>query len=109
MSKYHAKKTLVDGIVFDSQKEARRYEALKMMEKSGLITDLKRQVKFVLIPTQRECGKVVERECAYIADFVYKDSLGNYVIEDVKGIRTDAYKIKRKMMLHFYGIRIKEV
>ena len=109
MSKYHAKKTLVDGIVFDSQKEARRYEALKMMEKSGLITDLKRQVKFVLIPTQREYGKVVERECAYIADFTYKDSLGNEVIEDVKGIRTDAYKIKRKLMLHLFGIRIKEV
>ena len=109
MSKYHAKKTLVDGIVFDSQKEAKRYVALKMMEKSGLIKDLCRQVKYVLIPTQREYGKVVERECAYIADFVYKDSLGNLVVEDVKGIRTDAYKIKRKLMLSVHGIRIKEV
>lgn len=120
MSKYHAQKTIVDGIRFDSQKEAKRYIALKMMEQSGLITDLKRQVKFVLIPAQREedtvgargavhKGKIIEKECAYIADFVYTDIFGNEVVEDVKGIRTDAYKIKRKLMLSVHGIRIKEV
>ena len=119
-SKYHATKTMVDGIVFDSKKEAKRYEALKMMERSGLIADLQRQVKFVLIPAQREPstygkrggeikGKVIEKECAYIADFVYLDVYGHLVVEDVKGIRTDAYKIKRKLMLSVHGIQIKEV
>ena len=117
--KYGNVKTKVDGIIFDSMKEAKRYKELSLMEKSGAIQNLQRQVKFVLIPAQREPdtigkyggihkGKLIERECAYVADFVYQEK-GKTVVEDTKGMRTTEYVIKRKMMLHFHGIRIKEV
>lgn len=109
MSKYRAKKTEVDGIVFDSKKEAKRYQELKLFERTGVISDLQRQVKFVLIPAQRIKGKVVERECSYIADFIYKDKEGNTVVEDTKGFRTADYIIKRKLMLWVHGIKIVEV
>lgn len=114
MSKYHNRKIKTfDGNVHDSRKEAVRWLELKMMERAGRITDLKRQVKFVLIPTQYAKGekgkkKVLEREASYIADFVYKDN-GEMVIEDVKGFKTKDYVIKRKLMLSVYGIRIKEI
>lgn len=119
-SKYGAKKTVIDGITFDSQKEAKRYRELCLMQKAGMIYDLKRQIKYVLIPAQREPdtigvrggkkrGKIIEREVAYIADFVYTDTLGNTVVEDTKGFRTPEYIIKRKLMLYLKGIRIKEV
>ena len=108
MSKYNAKRTVVDGIVFDSYKEACRYKELKLLEKAGEIEDLHRQFKFVLIPAQKECGKVLERECAYIADFVYCEN-GKIVVEDTKGFKTKEYIIKRKLMLYKFGIRIREV
>ncbi len=104
MSKYHAKKVTVDGIVFDSKKEAQRYGQLRLMEKARLITDLQRQVCFQLIPKQSG-----ERSCQYIADFVYRDRDGKTVVEDVKGYRTDAYIIKRKLMLWVHGIHITEI
>ena len=109
MSKYRAKKTEVEGIVFDSKKEAARYQELKLFERAGVISDLQRQVKFVLIPVQRINGKVVERECSYVADFVYLDEAGKKVVEDTKGVETKDYIIKRKLMLYVHGIRIKEV
>ena len=109
MSKYRAKKTEVEGIVFDSKKEAARYQELKLFERAGVISDLQRQVKFVLIPVQRINGKVVERECSYVADFVYLDEAGKKVVEDTKGVKTKDYIIKRKLMLYVHGIRIKEV
>ena len=125
MNKYKNRKvTSRDGQVFDSSKEYARYNNLKMVQNAGHITDLKRQVKFVLIPAQYEetnevytkgarkgltkQGKLIEKECAYYADFTYKEN-GNLVVEDVKGIKTKDYILKRKMMLYFYGIRIKEV
>ena len=119
-SKYRNKKVQVDGIIFDSAKEANRYKELDMMEKAGKIKDLKRQERFLLIPAQREeaqgkkKGKLIERECAYVADFVYTDCKTNEkVVEDVKGYRGggayEVFKIKRKLMLHIYGIRIVEV
>lgn len=123
-SKYGAAKTIVDGMTFDSRKEANRYLELSMLEQARVIEDLRRQVKFVLIPTQREedtvgkrggikPGKVIEKECAYIADFVYLDADGHTVVEDVKGYRGgEAYavfKIKRKLMLYIHGIRVREV
>ena len=79
------------------------------MERAGRITDLRRQVKFVLIPSQRgEDGKVIEKQVTYIADFVYlKD--GKTVVEDSKGYRTEVYRLKKKMMLYFFHIRIQEV
>lgn len=111
MSKYRAKKTEVDGIVFDSKKEAARYRELKLLEDAGEIKYLQRQVRFELIPTQKdEKGKVIERSCSYIADFVYTDCRNHQpVVEDVKGMRTPEYKIKRKLMLAKYRIKIKEV
>lgn len=110
-SKYNSKKTVVDGQKFDSKKEARRYQELLLLEKAGEIKNLSRQVKFVLIPSQRdENGKVVERECSYKADFTYEEEGGiKTVVEDVKGYRTKEYIIKRKLMLYQFGIRIREV
>ena len=111
-NKYGAKKvTTVDGEKFDSQKEHQRYVILKLMERAGKIKDLKRQVKFVLIPAQRDAsGKLLERECSYVADFVYYDyALRREVVEDAKGMKTDVYKIKKKLMLYVHGISIVEV
>lgn len=110
-NKYGARKVQApDGQLFDSQKEHHRYFELKLLERAGRIKGLERQVKYVLIPTQKdESGKVIERECSYYADFVYFDcALGVKVVEDSKGVRTDAYKIKKKLMLYVHGIRIKE-
>lgn len=110
-NKYGAKKTVVNGITFDSKKEARRYQELLLLQDSGAISHLQRQVKYVLIPSQKdEQGKVIERECSYIADFVYFDIQANKtIVEDTKGFRTADYKIKRKLMLYVHNIRIKEV
>lgn len=108
MAKYKNKKVFVDGHTFDSKKEAKRYYELRLLEKAGEITNLRMQVKFVLIPSQKIDGKVVERECAYKADFVYQEN-GQTVVEDTKGFKTKDYIIKRKMMLYIHGIRIKEI
>ena len=107
-SKYRNRKTKYNGMTFDSIREARRYRTLRLLEDAGDIHNLRRQVKFVLIPTQRIDGKLIEKECSYKADFVYEDADGKTVVEDAKGVRTDAYIIKRKLMLWRYGIRIKE-
>ena len=123
-NKYGSKKIEVDGIVFDSKKEAKRFQELSLLEKAGAISNLQRQVKYVLIPAQREwtneiytkgrkkgCfkqGKLIEKECAYMADFVYQEN-GKIIVEDTKGFRTKDYIIKRKLMLHVHGIRIKEI
>lgn len=108
--KYHNRKTTVNGIVFDSAKEARRYLELLLLERAGEISHLKRQVKFELIPAQYVDGKCVERAVVYIADFVYHDFASNEVIvEDVKGAKTKDYIIKRKLMLHKHGVQITEV
>lgn len=111
-NKYNAKKTKVDGFTFDSLKEAERYLVLKCLLKAGKIRDLEVHKTFHLIPKQTdEHGKVLERKCDYIADFAYvKD--GQIIVEDVKSPITRAkpeYVLKRKMMLFFHGIRIKEV
>ena len=79
-----------------------------LLEKAGAITDLQRQVKFELIPSQRIGGKVVERSCNYIADFVYQEN-GQTVVEDTKGFKTKDYIIKRKLMLWVHNIRIVEI
>ena len=110
MAKYRNSKVTVKGITYDSKKEAHRHAELQLMERAGLISDLERQVKYVLIPSQRIDGKVVEREVSFTADFRYiKD--GETIVEDVKSKITrkePKYIIKRKMMLYFHGIRIKE-
>ena len=108
-NKYQATKVTYNGITFDSRKEYRRYCELKLLEKAKKISDLRLQVKYVLIPSQKVKGKLAERECAYIADFVYKDTFGNEIVEDTKGMKTKEYIIKRKLMLFIHGIRIREV
>ncbi len=121
-NKYNAQKIVHDGMEFDSNKEYRRWQELALLLKAGVISDLERQVKFTLIPTQREVdsvgprggikkGKVIELECAYVADFVYRDSDGMMVVEDVKSeaTRTPEYIIKRKLMLYIHHIHIREI
>lgn len=101
----------MDGQKFDSMKEAARYQELKLLERAGEIRDLKRQVPFVVIPAQYDDkGKLLEREVKYVADFTYVEK-GRLTrtVEDVKGLKTDVYKIKRKLMLYRNGIRIKEI
>ena len=122
--KYHSKKTVIDGITFDSRKEAERYSELKLLERCGAISNLELQKAFELIPAQYEFyerygkngnrikdGKrCLEKSCVYKADFVYIDNeTGQQVVEDVKGFRTKEYKIKKKLMLYIHGIKIKEV
>ena len=112
-NKYNAQKCEINGSVYDSRKEAHRYQVLLLLQKSGQISDLERQKKYILIPTQRDGdGKLIEREIAYVADFVYKEN-GKEVVEDVKGYKEGAayriFAIKRKLMLYIHGIRIREV
>lgn len=126
MNKYGNKKVVVDGEVFDSKREAKRYQELKLLEKCGAIRGLQRQVKYELIPTQKEKstkvytkgrkkgqpieGKVIEKAITYKADFVYTDvNSGKQVVEDSKGMRTKDYVMKRKLMLYIHGIKIQEV
>lgn len=107
-NKYRSTLSIVDGIKFHSKKEAERYIALKYLEKQGTIKGLQRQVKFLLIPTQRDKnGKLLEKEISYYADFVYYLH-GEKIVEDTKGFRTAEYKLKKKMMLYFHGIEITE-
>lgn len=121
LNKYRNHKVYSDGMMFDSKREAKRYHELLMLQKSGMIKDLQRQVPFLLIPDQREQdtvgrrggvykGRVIERKVTYISDFCYIDcDSGKMVVEDAKGFRTPEYRLKKKMMLYFHGIRIKEV
>ena len=118
-NKYHNRKHSAGGEVFDSKKEYQRWQELKLLEKAGEITELRRQVPFELLPNQREPdkigprggrkpGRIIERKALYIADFVYKDRTGREVVEDCKGMRTKDYILKRKLLLFRFGIRILE-
>lgn len=105
-SKYHARKTTVDGITFDSRKEADRYLVLKGMEEDGSIEELRRQVRYELIPAFDVDGRHY-RPVFYVADFVYRED-GKEVVEDVKGMRTDVYRLKSKLFAKRYDMSIKE-
>ena len=121
-NKYHASKCILNGIPFDSRKEAQRYSELLLLLRAKEISNLRRQVKYVLIPAQYETyeryGKrgqelqpgerLIEKECSYIADFVYEEN-GKDVVEDTKGFKTKDYIIKRKLMLFVHSIRVREV
>lgn len=100
-SKYGAKKREVDGIKFDSIKESRRYEELKLLEQTGEISDLQLQVRFELQPSFK-IGKKTYRSIDYIADFVYVDDTGKTIVEDVKGFETPEFKLKKKLLLYKY-------
>ena len=114
MNKYHN----IRAGGFDSRKEARRWQELQLMERAGVISELRRQVKYEIIPAHREPdiigprggrkpGPVTERAAYYIADFVYIRD-GRQVVEDCKGKRTPDYILKRKLMLEKHGIKILE-
>lgn len=109
-NKYKAKKAVVDGIVFDSRKEAKRYTELKKLEEMGSIRDLSLQVQFELIPSFEiviDGKKRKRRPITYVADFVYY--INNVkVVEDVKGRKTEVYKIKKKIFEYKFKTTIKE-
>lgn len=100
--KYNSIKTTVDGITFDSRAEAARYQELKLLERGKFILDLKLQPEFELIPSFRKNGKTY-RKTVYRADFSYFDmDLGRTVVEDVKGVLTPVYKLKKKLFEYKY-------
>ena len=122
MSKYLNKKTVVDGITFDSRKEAKYYLYLKEKEKEGEISNIRLQVPFEIVPAVYEdkvvhlktkdktVSRCVQRAVHYIADFVYTvNDTGEDEVVDVKGWRTEGYILKKKMMRAFNGINIIEV
>lgn len=109
MNKYHNKIIIYDGIKFDSIKEKNRYIELKLLERAGLIKNLKLQYEFELQPAFILNKKKI-RKISYIADFYYFDNeLNDYIVEDTKGMRTDVYKIKKKMFEYRYKKEIKEL
>lgn len=103
MTKYHNIPTTIDGIRFDSRKEANRFYQLRLMERAGEISNLRRQVEYELIPAQKTPAGRAVRPVKYVADFVYDDH-GKTVVEDVKGVKTPEFKLKSKLMLWRYGI-----
>ena len=129
-NKYGARKVRdpITGDVFDSQKEYNQWRVLRLLEQAGKISNLERQVKFELIPSQRKDstevykagpqkglpkpGEVIEKPCTYIADFVYIEN-GQKIVEDTKGCKKgaayDLFVIKRKLMLWVHGIKVKEI
>ena len=117
-SKYHSKRVITSDGVFDSKREYRRWCELKQKEQDGEIENLQRQVRIELIPAiyapdiigkrgGRKKGALLERKATYVADFVYMEN-GEKVVEDVKGLRTKDYILKRKLLLWRYGIQIRE-
>lgn len=119
--KYGNKKTVVDGIMFDSMREASRYRELKLLEKAGKITELQLQVEFVLAPGVQYAGKRPTPPLRYIADFVYFEVVQApkeiaptgkiywHTVEDAKGMRTQVYKIKKHLMMSVHKIEVREV
>lgn len=105
-SKYRAKKTVVDGIEFDSAKEAKRFVKLREMQEAGMIQGLRLQVPFEILPSF-ECDGVKYRGMKYISDFVYYRD-GEQVVEDCKGFKTPEYKMKKKLMAYLNHINIEE-
>jgi hypothetical protein len=101
-SKYGAVRTVVDGINFDSKKEAIRYQELKLLERAGEITELDRQVPY-------RCEIDGDLICTYKADFQYLENGWKLVCEDVKGFRTPLFKLKKKLVQALFGVEIREV
>lgn len=101
-NKYRNKKTEIDGIVFDSKAEAVRYRELKLLELTGEIVHLELQPRFDIVPSVKWNGKTL-RKRVYIADFKYYETqTGRFVVEDVKGMRTQVYTLKRQLFLNQY-------
>ena len=107
-NKYNAIKTTVDGITFDSQAEARRYQELKLLERSGEITGLELQPTFDILPKHKDIEGKTVRSMNYRADFRYLSG-GQLIVEDVKGMKTQVYRLKKKLVEYIYKIKITEV
>lgn len=105
-SKYGNRKVEQDGITFDSLKEMRRWNELVLLQRAGVISELRRQVAYELVPSVILDGRK-QRPVSYVADFQYREN-GVLVTEDSKGFRTPEYRIKRKLMAHVHGIEIRE-
>lgn len=101
-SKYRAKKAKVDGIKFDSKREANRYCELKLLEKANEIRNLELQPRFLLQDKFVDKHGKTHRKIEYVADFMYVDKDGKKIVEDVKGMMTDVYKLKKKLFLNLY-------
>ena len=100
---------MVDGILFDSKLEAGRYIELKMMQKAGIISNLRLQPEYLLIPAFKKNGKAY-RKTVYRADFEYIDKNGKTIVEDTKGKETEVFRIKRKIFeLKYKDLEIKEI
>jgi len=112
LNKYRNKRVTIDGINFQSQKEGKRYLELKQLERAGIISELKWQVKYELIPKYEINGKKIRSSC-YVADFTYKiNNTNEIVIEDVKpskNYQTEVYKLKKKLFEYKYQQEIKEI
>lgn len=110
MTKYGAQKTTVDGIVFDSKREATRYGFLLMLQNAGQISGLTLQVPFVLAPSVRLHGEKRARPAVrYVSDFVYSCPLNGVVVEDSKGMDTPMSRLKRHLMATVHGIYVRIV
>lgn len=109
MSKYNNVKCRYDGRTFDSIAEAERYILLKDALRRGKIQNLKLQVPFELVPAEKDADGKKLRALKYVADFTYYDMHGHLHVEDVKGVRTAVYKLKKRLMWHIYRISIEEV
>ena len=89
----------IDGIVFDSKAESRRYQELRLMERAGVVSGIELQAEYVLVPPYTRQDGTKSRGVRYLADFRYVEtSTGRTVVEDVKGVATEAYRIKRTML-----------
>ena len=109
-NKYHNKKVIYNGIKFDSKKERARFITLKQLEKAGIIKELELQKKFLLQEGYTNAKGKRIRPIYYIADFYYYDYINNkWVVEDVKGVRTDVYKLKKKLFEYKYNLTIDEL
>lgn len=108
-TKYHNEKIIYGGIKFDSKKECERYKILKSNEEKGIITNLELQKKFELQPSYKIKGKTI-RSLNYIADFYYYcNDTKEWIVEDVKGYKTEIYKLKKKIFEYKYKIEIREI
>jgi hypothetical protein len=108
MNKYHNVKTTIDGITFDSKKEAVRFCELRLLERAGEISGLQLQPKFLIQEAYIKNGRKVQA-IYYIADFSYREKNGRFVVEDVKGQRTHDYLLKKKLIEYRYDFEITEV
>ena len=107
--KYNNQKKTVDGITFDSTLEARRYTVLKSRLEAGTISDLRLQPHYTIMDGYKDLSGTYIRPVQYIADFSYINADGKRIVEDTKGVRTEAYAIKRKLVRDRFGLDVIEI